>query len=177
MTRKPKVLDDPFADVSPAKRKAVTQPAQARGQCLCGAVQFEIDIPARWAWHDHTRASRVAHGAVYATYVGSWRKRFRVTEGEDSITRYDDTATKTSRSFCKRCGTPLFYERGRSKHMVNIPRALFTSRTGREPLYHIGIDELQPWAYMGAPLGPLKGFPGVVWERPKKKKALDFPGA
>lgn len=171
MTRKPKVLDDPFADVSPAKRKAVTQPAQSRGQCLCGAVQFEIDIPARWAWHDHTRASRVAHGAVYATYVGSWRKRFRVTHGEDSITRYDDATTKTSRSFCQRCGTPLYYERGRSKHMVNIPRALFRSRTGREPLYHIGIDELQPWAYMGAPLGPLKGFPGVVWERPKKKKA------
>lgn len=175
MARKPKQLDDPFADVSPAKRKAVTQPVQARGQCLCGTVHLEIDVPARWAWHDHTRASRVAHGAVYATYVGSWRKRFRITEGEDCITRYDDAATRTSRSFCKRCGTPLFYERGRSKHMVNIPRALFRNRTGREPLYHIGIDELQPWAYMGAPLGPLKGFPGVVWERPRKKKADEFP--
>ncbi|OQW56610.1 MAG: aldehyde-activating protein [Proteobacteria bacterium SG_bin9] len=170
-------MDDPFADVSAAKRKAGTQPGQAKGQCLCGTVRFEIDVPARWAWHDHTRASRIAHGAVYATYVGSWRKRFRVTEGEDSITRYDDAATKTSRSFCSRCGTPLFYERGRSKHMINIPRALFKNRTGREPLYHIGIDELQAWAYMGTPLGPLKGYPGVVWERPRKKKAFDFPGA
>lgn len=176
MTRKPKMLDDPFAEASPAKRKAVTQPAQAKAQCLCGKVHLEIDVPARWAWHDHTRASRMAHGAVYATYVGSWRKRFRVTQGEDSITRYDDAATKTSRSFCSRCGTPLFYERARSKHMVNVSRALFKTRTGREPLYHVGIDELQPWAYLGAPLGPLKGFPGVVWERPKKKKAFDFPG-
>lgn len=54
--------------------------------------------------------------------------------------------------------------------MVNIPRALFTSRTGREPRYHIAIQELQDWTYLGEPLGPLKGFPGVVWERPTRKK-------
>jgi hypothetical protein len=26
--------------------------------------------------------------------------------------------------------------------MVNIPRALFTDRTGREPRHHVAIDEL-----------------------------------
>jgi hypothetical protein len=83
----------------------------AKGQCLCGHVLFEIDVPARWAWHDHSVASRRAHGAAYATYVGSWRKRFRVTSGEDEIARFEDTATKTARSFCGRCGTPLIYER------------------------------------------------------------------
>ena len=54
--------------------------------------------------------------------------------------------------------------------MVNIPRALFQNRTGREPRYHIAIEEAPEWAYAGEPLGPLKGFPGVVWERPRKKK-------
>src|SRR5205085_5467762 len=121
------------------KRRAFASPAQAEGRCLCGAVRFEIDTPACWAWHDHTRASRLAHGAAYATYVGSWRKRFRITAGEDDITRYDDTATGAARSFCGRCGTPLIYERAGSPHMVNIPRALFANRTGRQPLYHIGF--------------------------------------
>mgnify|MGYP003693875811 CR=1 FL=1 len=41
----------------------------------------------------------------------------------------------------------------------------FSSRTGREPRYHIAIHELQDWTYLGEPLVPLKGFPGVVWER------------
>jgi hypothetical protein len=59
--------------------------------------------------------------------------------------------------------------------MVNIPRALFASRTGRQPLYHIGVEQRQEWAYTGEPLGPLKGFPGVVWARPRKKKLTDFP--
>src|SRR6476646_6944009 len=143
------------------------------GQCLCGKVQVEISIPAFWAWHDHSRASRRAHGAAYATYVGRWRKRFRVTEGDDKNARYEDKEAGGARSFCRRCGTPLIYERGHSRNMINIPRALFESRTGRQPIYHIGIDEAQDWAYGGERLVPLKGHPGVVWTRAKKKKRGD----
>jgi hypothetical protein len=156
-----------------AKPRVHSNAAQVAGQCLCGAVRFEIDYPARWAWHDHSRASRLAHGAVYATYVGSWRKRFRITAGERDIARYEDKAAAAARSFCRRCGTPLMYERARSPHMVNIPRALFLRRTGRQPRYHVAIDELQDWAYAGERLVPLKGFPGIVWERPKRKKEID----
>jgi len=102
--------------------KAAKAAGIATGQCLCGSISFEIDVPARWAWHDHSAASRRAHGAAYATYIGSWRKRFRIIKGSAAVARYEDTATKTVRSFCTRCGTPLTYERARSPHMVNIPR-------------------------------------------------------
>ncbi len=167
------------ADKSGAKQARVTRNLSARvvqGRCLCGAVQFEIDYPAFWAWHDHGLASRRAHGAVYATYVGCWRKHYRVTKGARAITRFEDEETGAVRTFCSRCGTPLVYERKSSRHMINIPRALFTGRTGREPRYHLNIEERQDWDYRGTPLVPLKGYPGVVWERPKakKKKPLDF---
>ena len=55
--------------------------AKASGRCVCGAVKFEIDVPARWAWHDHSTASRHAQGSAYATYVGSYRSRFRLLAG------------------------------------------------------------------------------------------------
>ncbi|MES1200795.1 MAG: GFA family protein [Pseudomonadota bacterium] len=142
-------------------------------QCLCGAVAVEIDVPARWAWHDHSAASRRAHGAAYATYVGSWRSRCRIARGAEHLTRFVEDATGHVRSFCARCGTPMLYERAHAPQMVNIPRALFTARTGREPLYHVAIGELQDWTYLGAPLVPLKGFPGVVWERGKRKKRVE----
>jgi hypothetical protein len=151
--------------------------AVAQGQCLCGKVHIEIGIPARWAWHDHSRASRIAHGAAYATYVGCWRSRFRIAKGAASITRFEDKTTKTARSFCARCGTPLSYERAHSPQMVNVPRALFETRTGREPRYHIAIEQAPEWAYRGEPLVPLKGFPGVVWERPGRKKRSEPIGA
>src|ERR1700751_2626344 len=152
----------------------MTKPAASGGlanaQCLCGAVTFEIDVPARWAWHDHSAASRRAHGAAYATYVGSWRKRFRITQGQTTIAPYADTEPGPARSSRSRCGTRLTYERARAPHMVNLPRALFAGRTGRQPLYHIAIEELQEWTYTGEPLVPLKGFPGVVGNRTRKKR-------
>jgi hypothetical protein len=139
-------------------------------------VRLEIDVPARWAWHDHSAASRHAQGCAYATYVGSWRSRFRVLEGAALITRYEDAAAGTARSFCATCGTPLFYERVRSPLMVNIPRALFATRTGREPRYHMSLEEQADWAYTGEPLAPLKGYPGVMWERPRRRKRRALEG-
>jgi hypothetical protein len=143
--------------------------AVARARCACGAVEMEIDTPARWAWHDYSPATRAAHGSAYATYVGSYRSRFRIVKGEDAITRFTDEAMGATRSFCARCGSPLTYERARAATMVNIPRALFVERTGREPRYHLNMHEAADWTYLGAPLGPLKGYPGVLWERPRRR--------
>ena len=144
-------------------------PTRAEGACACGAVRIEIGVPARWAWHDHSAASRLAQGCAYVTYVGSYKSRFRYLEGEEHVTRYEDPETGAARSFCARCGTPLAYERAHAKTMVNIPRALVSSGVGREPLYHIAIEQEPAWAYRGERLKPLKGFPGVVWTGPRKK--------
>ena len=143
---------------------------KAAGSCVCGAVRFEIDAPAVWAWHDHSEASRRAQGCAYATYVGSWKSRFRILEGAEHTTRFEDPALGAARTFCARCGAPLTYERPRAPKMVNIPRALFETRTGREPRYHMFSGEMADWTYLGEPLSPLKGYPGVLRERPKRKK-------
>jgi hypothetical protein len=148
-----------------------------QGKCACGRVCIDIDFPAFWAWHDHSKPTRLAHGAAYATYIGCWRTRMRISKGAGGITRYEDRATRTARSFCACCGTPLMYERGRWPRMVNIPRALFDQRTGREPRYHIAIEETPEWAYRGEKLGPLKGYPGVVWSRPRKQAGFEPDGA
>jgi hypothetical protein len=159
----------------PARQSTEDQPDRVPAQCLCGTVRLDIQYPAFWAWHDHSKASRLAHGAAYATYVGTWRKRFRVVKGTRRIARFEDPDTGNTRAFCSRCGTPVYYERKSAPKWVNIPRALFLSRTGRQPLYHLNIGELQDWIYSGAKLSPLKGYPGVVWERPKRKKHREPP--
>lgn len=149
----------------------------AAGQCLCGSVVLEIDIPAFWVWHDHSEASQRAQGCAYATYVGCWRSRFRIVQGADDIHRFEDRTAGGARNFCGKCGTPLFYERDRSPQMVNIPRALFAGRTGREPRYHLAIEQAPEWAYRGERLVPLKGYSGVVWSRPRRtvRRASDNP--
>jgi hypothetical protein len=144
--------------------------AQCIGACVCGAVRLAIDVPAVWAWHDHSGASRHAQGCAYATYVGSWKSRFRILEGSEHISHYRDEVLGTVRGFCGRCGTPLTYERSRAPRMVNLPRALFAERTGREPRYHMHLSEAAEWTYMGEAVAPLKGYPGVMRERSRKRR-------
>jgi hypothetical protein len=148
---------------------------KAAGGCACGAVRLEIDLPAFWAWHDHSEAGRHALGCAYATYVGCWRSRFRITKGAGNIRRFEDKAGRGVRSFCATCGTPLLYERSHAPRMVNIPRGIFAGRTGREPLYHLFVEEAPDWSYGGEALAPLKGFPGVMWRRPRQKKRTAPP--
>lgn len=136
--------------------------------CLCGGVEIETDAPVFWVWHDHSAASRRAHGAAYATYAGCWTSKVRVAKGETLLSRFADEARGQVRTFCSRCGTPVMFMRASSPKWVNIPRALFAGRTGREAKYHVAIDELQDWAYLGAPVGPLKGYPGVSVEKARK---------
>jgi hypothetical protein len=158
-------IGDEEAGAQAKPRKAALT---ARAKCLCGAVEIEMTLDPVWAWHDHSPASRMAHGAAYATYVGSWRSKLKIVKGEEKIAAYENAGGDV-RSFCATCGTPVMYVRKRSSKMVNVPRSLFTGRVGREPRYHVGIDEMRDWAYTGAKLGPLKGYPGVVVERPKRK--------
>jgi hypothetical protein len=156
----------------PETAKAQTSKAMAR--CACGKVVLEIDMPAVWAWHDHSAASQRAQGCAYATYVGSWKSRFRVLRGAKNIRHYEEPETRNTRSFCGTCGTPLFNVRARSPKMVNIPRALFESRTGREPRYHVSLEQSPEWSYKGERLSPLKGYPGVLWNRGRKTKGEIF---
>ncbi|RYG36192.1 MAG: GFA family protein [Burkholderiales bacterium] len=155
------------ADPKPVKLRPAAKPIS--GQCLCGAVEIETDVPVFWAWHDHSAPSRRAHGAAYASYVGCWKSKVRITKGEGEVTRFADIERKQVRHFCSRCGTPLMFERGHSPRMINLPRSLFTGRTGREVKYHVAIEQLQDWAYLGAPVAPLKGYPGVTVEKSRKR--------
>jgi hypothetical protein len=150
-------------------KSSKTRDGVAAGQCLCGKVQVEITMPAFWAWHDHSRGTRRAHGAAYATYVGCWKSRVRVTKGAKRLTRFTDAASGDSRAFCASCGTPMLYAPAHSPRMVNIPRALFDGRTGREPLYHIAVAESPEWAYRQEKLRPLKGYPGVMWTGARRR--------
>jgi hypothetical protein len=164
--------DKKSAEKSPGKSQKKSR-GISKAACACGTVQLEIDLPAFWAWHDHSGASQRAQGCAYATYIGCWKSRMRVMKGRKNISCFEEPQTRALRSFCAKCGTPLFYERAHAPKMVNIPRALFDTRTGREPLYHIKVEDAPEWEYHGEPLTPLKGYPGVMWTRTKRRKPPD----
>jgi hypothetical protein len=132
----------PERSPKPTKRRARAA-VTISGACLRGTVAIEADAPVFWAWHDHSEASRRADGAASATYIGCCKSRVRVAGGEDVLARLDDLKRRQVRSFCSPCGTPMMFTRGGSPKRVNIPRALFGARTGREAKHHVAIEQFR----------------------------------
>ncbi|MDF1847100.1 MAG: GFA family protein [Parvibaculaceae bacterium] len=160
----------PKSNQGTTDRAYLSHPEWVKGACGCGIVQFEIKYPARWAYHDHSNATRKIMGTASVTYVGSWRKRFRVTGGEEALSDYRDDEKGITRRFCIECGSAVAYERDASPHMINTPRGLFKEGVGREPRYHVRMGEMPDWAYTGEKVTPLKDYPTVLYERPRKTK-------
>ena len=152
------------------KRSAV----QAQGRCVCGAIRFEIDVPAVWAWHDHGEASRHAQGCAYATYVGSWRSRFRIVEGAAEVTRFEDAETRSARSFCARCGTPLLF-RYTDAARIGFAIGSLDDPSAVVPQKAFGTESKLSWAdaVPGLPASTTEG--DIPAERMEQLRSLQHP--
>lgn len=77
-----------------------------RGGCHCGAVRFEIDLPARvQAFHCNCSICR----ACGFLHVFVARKQFRLLAGADELTEYRFHTRTAKHLFCRICGIKSFY--------------------------------------------------------------------
>jgi hypothetical protein len=123
----------------------------ASGACLCGAVRFEIEFPTKWCAHCHCSMCRRAHGAAFVTFVGVARER-----GEENVQRYA-SSRDAIRSFCRVCGSTLFFEGVRWKDEVHVVRAAIEGTIDRDPQAHCYFDDRARWVTIADDLPRLGG--------------------
>jgi len=120
------------------------QDARAGG-CLCGAVRFRIGVPPLWIAHCHCSMCRRAHGAGFVTWVGVVAERFVLESGADLLKHYQSSVAAT-RSFCGRCGSPLFFQSSRWPGETHVTLASLDDGTGLEPQAHAYWGARAPWS-------------------------------
>jgi hypothetical protein len=111
--------------------------ALVRGQCLCGAVRFEIEPPWRWFAHCHCSVCRRHHGSLFSTSIGADAARFGWIAGEQHVRRYRSSPT-FERPFCGRCGSKLPGASHRPD-VVNVPAGTVDGELGGKPRTHIFV--------------------------------------
>ncbi len=120
------------------------KPAQASGQCLCGAVSFTMSFPSKWAAHCHCTRCQRAHGAAFVTWVGVQRDQVAVLDAQGAL-RWFVGEAGGQRAFCARCGSSLFFRSGDWPGELHIARAMFSGPIDREPAMHGYYDTHVPW--------------------------------
>jgi hypothetical protein len=117
---------------------------RVEGGCLCGAVRYGIGLPSLWVAHCHCSMCRRAQGAGFVTWVGASETGFVLQSGAEALARYQSSAAAT-RSFCRRCGSPLFFQSSHWPGEIHVTLASLDSAAGLEPTAHAYWSSRAGW--------------------------------
>jgi hypothetical protein len=111
---------------------------------MCGGVRYEIDGRIGPPGHCHCTTCRKAQGGAFVTNAPVRARYFRVVAGDDLVAGFESSPGKV-RSFCRRCGSPLWSRRSDDPETVRIRLGLLDDDPGRRPLGHVWVGEKAPW--------------------------------
>ena len=113
-----------------------------RGRCLCGAVGFEIDLPAYSCVNCHCESCRRQCSAPITTYIGVSEGGWRWTAREPRIY---NSSPGVQRRFCERCGSPISFRSTRMSGMMHFFVAAMDEPEVFRPTMHVAVEEKLPW--------------------------------
>ncbi|RTZ64977.1 MAG: GFA family protein [Aquificaceae bacterium] len=87
------------------------------GQCLCGEIQYEVDIIEPRMAYCHCIACRKFHGAAFSTFGEAKSENFRWVKGESLLKRYI-AENGAVRQFCKNCGASMTFATSKNSNDV-----------------------------------------------------------
>lgn len=125
-----------------------------QGGCACGAVRYEFEGPIEEAHHCHCSICRRTHGAAFATYARVSRKRFRFLSGDDQLGDFR-SSEPVRRSFCRACGSSLFFSHDAAPPFVWVAAGSFDGGVSEEALgadAHSFVGSKATWWTIGDPL-------------------------
>lgn len=120
----------------------------ARGECNCGAVQFEIDADLKDVYVCHCSICRRFTGSQGIAVVVFPKQQFRWLQGEDHVATWQKPGADWHAYFCRVCGSAVPGE--------NDPRTMFAPAgaitQGGEALevrHHVWVGSKAAWDRIG----------------------------
>lgn len=120
-------------------------PPVIKGQCLCGAIEFEVTPPSLWAAHCHCTQCRRSHGAAFVTWFGIAECRLHIHD-DQNLLHWHQSSAAARRGFCRDCGSRLFFQSSRWPGEMHITLASLLTPLDREPTAHVFWDSHVAWA-------------------------------
>jgi len=125
------------------------------GSCLCGAVEFHVELPTLFCGHCHCSICRRNHGAAYVTWFGVLYEQFEIDKGIDVLVRHA-SSEHGSRRFCGKCGSSLFCENTQHPDHIDIVLANMDGPIDKAPQFHGYWESRADWAQVGDELPRLR---------------------
>lgn len=112
------------------------------GQCLCGAVQYQVADAFLYAANCHCSQCRRATGSAFKPFAGIAREKLRVVQGEERLLLYG--GAENHDAHCKHCGS-LLYSVVREGAYVHVTLGTLKDAPSLRPTEHIFVGSKAPW--------------------------------
>lgn len=130
------------------------------GRCLCGGVAYRIHGEVGPIDLCHCSYCRRASGTAFASNATIRRADFELRSGETLLREHESSPGKY-RSFCSRCGSPLYARHRALPEVLRIRVGTLDSDPGSRPSGHYDVESKAPWFTIadGLPQFDEKGRP------------------
>jgi hypothetical protein len=116
------------------------------GRCLCGAVRFRstaAPLAARYCWCRDCQRLAAGNATVNVIFATESITVEGETSGYESVA---DSGTPMRRSFCPKCGTPLFSEALARPHRIIVRAGVLDDPDLMAPTAAIWTSSAPRWA-------------------------------
>ena len=111
------------------------------GSCLCGGVQFEVELPFTRAVYCHCSRCR-KHSGTFGSIVGHVpMSQVHVLRGEELIRVFEPSGGRVKAV----CGSSLFGGAWPNGEMASIRLGAFDDDPQVRPMRHAYVDSRAPW--------------------------------
>jgi hypothetical protein len=113
-----------------------------KGQCLCGAVRYEVEDQFRYSLNCHCSNCRRTTGSAFKPFAGIERERQTISDGAERLLIFgEDTGHN---AHCGSCGS-LLYSLVRDATFVHVTLGTLVDCPSIRPTAHIFVGSKAPW--------------------------------
>lgn len=116
----------------------------AHGNCLCGVIEFTIELPSNWVAHCHCTMCQKAGGAAFVTWVGVAKNCCEIRDPDNQL-QWFQSSPEAQRGFCHQCGSTLFFKSSRWPDEIHITLSNFQTPLDKTPQVHAFWDTHVNW--------------------------------
>ncbi|MFW2438891.1 MAG: GFA family protein [Arenicellales bacterium] len=128
-----------------------------KGSCLCGAVEYEVELIADKVFNCHCSLCRKSHGAAFATQALVIAETLRFLKGEELLSEYQ--GRRGVRAFCSSCGSKLMNYAPDKSQYLSVSLACVDSDVDVKPVADCFVGSKADWSAICNDIPSFKGLP------------------
>ena len=119
------------------------RPRVLAGQCLCGAVKYDVADEFRYTLNCHCSDCRKATGSAFKPFAGIAREKLHLTGDPANVLIFGEAAGNHDVR-CKQCGALLYSVVGGGAS-VHVTLGTLVDAPSIRPTAHIFVSDKAPW--------------------------------